>query len=130
MKKILFVLFALMVSQPAMAQWVEMGGDSSARRYYDPSRIESYSGIYQSIWTLEDISTTQSPKGIKKPFRSIVFRWNVDCSTKEIRVIGAFFYSENMGKGELVDSSSRQRSFESSPPNSIGEKIANLACKK
>ena len=130
MKKLLFVLLALTISQSAMAQWVELGGDPSVRGYYDPSRIEPYSGLYQSIWTLQDLATTQSTKDTKKPFRSIVLRWNVDCSKKEIRVIGGFFYSENMGKGELVDSSSRQGSFESAPPNSYQESLVNLACKK
>ena len=130
MKKLLFVLFALMVSQPAMAQWVQMGEGSSSRQYYDPTRIESYSGIYQSIWGLNDYNAIQENRRVKKSYRSSVARWVVDCSRKEIKEIGAFWYSENMGKGELVDSNTRQGIFESAPPNSALDTIINLACRK
>jgi hypothetical protein len=131
MKKILFVLFALMVNQPAMAQWVEFGGDLSVRAYYDPSRIESYAGVYKSTWVLTDYGTIQREQFSKAPFQSSVVRWIVDCSKKESKVIAGYWYSEKGGKGEIVHSESSDRiSFESAPPNSYQDSLINLACAK
>jgi hypothetical protein len=130
MKKILFVLLALVVSQSAMAEWVDIGEGASGKSYYDPKRIEPYFGGYQSIWGLHDYDITQERKDIKAPYRSEVFRWNVDCQRKEFRAIAGFWYSENMGKGKLVDSESKTGSSESAPPNSVAEALVNLACAK
>jgi len=130
MKKILFALLALTISQSAIAEWVEIGGGVNSTVYYDPNRIESYSRVYQSIWSLMDYKTTQQRQGMKAPFRSNVSRWTVDCSTKESRIISGFWYSENMGKGDLVESESTPGSFSSSPPNSPSETLINLACAK
>ena len=130
MKKILFALLALTISQSAIAEWVEIGGGANSTTYFDPNRIESYSGIYQSIWSLIDYKDTQQRKDIKAPWRSTMMRWNVNCSTKESRTISGFWYSENMGKGEIVDSESKTGSFSSSPPNSVAESLINLACAK
>jgi hypothetical protein len=130
MKKFLFVLLALTICQPAMAQWVEIGGSSTSRIYYDPTRIEPYSVIYQSIWSLADYNAIQRHRGIDKPYRSAVNRNIVDCSRKEMRIISSFAYSENMGKGELAGSENRPASFTSAPPNSVSEVLIDLACKK
>jgi len=130
MKKILFVLLSLTISHSAIAEWVELGGSDDATSYYDPNRIESYSGGYQSIWALRDYKTTQRRKDIKAPFRSNVIRVIVDCTRKESKVISAFGYSQNMGRGELVDSDSVTGSFSSAPPNSVKEALIDLACRK
>jgi hypothetical protein len=130
MKKILFVLIALMVSQPSRAEWVEMASAPSILAYYDPSKIESYDRKYKTIWMLVDFNTTQKDLIIKKPFRSNVARWVVDCSRKEARVIASFWYSENMGKGEMVESVNSPGQFSLAPPNSFQDRLTKLACKK
>jgi len=130
MKKILSFLLALTISQPAMAQWVQIKEGTNTTGYYDPNRIESYDGIYQSIWLLLDYKTTQQNKAIMKPYRSQTDRFIVDCSKKEIRIISGFWYSGNMGRGGVVDSSDAHTSFASAPPNSLKEILMDLACKK
>ena len=130
MKKILFVLLALTISHSAIAEWVPYGDVSNFTAYYDPSRIESYNGIYQSVWSLMDYKTNQQSKDIKAPYRSSIRRCIVDCSTKESRTISAFWYSASMGKGKLVDSESKGGSFSSAPPNSFQDDLIILACKK
>jgi len=129
-KKILFVLLALTISHSAIAEWVELGGGANSTIYFDPNRIEPYARVYQSIWSMVDFKTVQQRKDIKAPYRSTISRWNVDCSTKESRTISRFWYSENMGKGELVDSESKIGSFSSAPPSSFQEDLINIACKK
>ena len=98
MKKIFFVLLALMISQSVRAEWLDIGGGVGVRVYADPTRIESYSRIYQSIWTMNDYKTIQPATYTKKPFMSVVQRLIVDCARQESRIIGSFWYSENMGK--------------------------------
>jgi hypothetical protein len=129
-KKILFVLLALTISQSAIAEWISIGEGANSTNYLDPNRIESYSGVYQSIWILTDYKTTQQSNNVKTPFRSTISRFAVDCSRREIRLISGFWYSENMGKGGRVDSTNSQTPFTSAPPNSTAEILVTVACKK
>jgi hypothetical protein len=131
MKKLLFVLLALTISQSAMAQWVEIGGDSSVRLYYDPSQIYSYARVYKSTWVLTDYGTIQRKQFSKAPFQSLLVRWIIDCSKTESKITAGYWYSEKGGKGEIVHSESSDRgSFESAPPDSYQDRVINLVCKK
>ena len=131
MKKILFILLALTISQPAMASWEKVGGGSYGQSYIDITRIEKYNYLYQSIWTLQDLNSVNQTASSKKPYRSVVSRLVVDCTKKQSTIIALYFYPEPMGKGEIVESAEFPPiRFESSPPNSVAESYHTLACLK
>jgi hypothetical protein len=55
----------------------------------------------------------------------------VDCKKRQTTTIAAFYYFRNMGSGEaFFEKEFPPRDFKSQPPNSLGDDIINLACKK
>ena len=119
-----------MISQSAIAMWTVFDEGEGGKAYFDPDRVEKYDYRYQSIWLLFDSDTVQEDP-IKQKYKSVVMRQLVDCSKRQNATIAVFYHSGNLGSGKVVfDKEFPPADFKSSPPNSLGDKIANLACKK
>ena len=127
MKKLLFIL--CLFSMTAHAEWAYFNYSDTATHYIDYSRTKT-EGRYKSMWVLADL---KSPKieAFGKQYKSQVTKDIIDCQGSRIQSVGLYFYSEQMGKGEIVWSNSRsiqESEWTFPPPNSINEALIKAAC--
>jgi len=127
MKKILLFI-ALMISHPAMAQWVDIGEGSDVTLYMDFSRITKDGG-YISAWAMFDYNIPRKDV-YGKTYNSSVVKSQYDCVRKQRMTTDIYFYSGRMGEGVVIWSNSDRDGFKSPPPNSLGEAQIDYACKK
>ena len=66
-----------------------------------------------------------------KQYKSTVVKSIFDCQASRIQIVALYFYSDQMGKGEVVSSSSfpiTESEWSYAPPNSIGDSLIKVAC--
>lgn len=119
------MLFLVVVSSNAIAEWVSVSTHGSGYIYADPTSIIR-EGTTVKMWTLVDYN---EPKIFekRKPLKSMKMQIEFDCKKKQSRLISSFAYPDNMGGGEAENMNSAGiRGFDSSqkwtpiPPNTIG----------
>lgn len=129
-KYILTVLAAIVCnivsSGDATAEWrlISKGESPSAAVYADPSDISIKDGMVK-IWIMFDYETSQNLGDL-----SFVEQHEYDCKGEHSRVIVAYFYSQNMGKGELVFSESDHGQWEPVPQGTLSQSLWRFACKR
>ena len=114
----------------ANAEWKLFGGSDTYDTYIDYSRIRT-EGRYKSTWSLSDYKSPNTFTG--KQYKSMVFKVLIDCQSSRNHVVDVYFYSEQMGKGEIIYSTNNQikeSGWKSPPPNSIGDDLIKTVCKR
>ena len=109
----------------AHAEWESNGLTEKYFSYIDSSRIK-IEGRYKSIWELQDFISPDIFAG--KQSKSAVVKSLIDCQSSRSNIVDFYFYSEQMGGGEIIHSSHDQLGWKSPPPNSIGDSLINIAC--
>ena len=108
MKKILLIL--CLFSMTAHAQWkyetTTTNLSNNYDSYLDYSKIRT-EGRYKSIWDLKDYKSPET-EASGKQYKSVVLKNIVDCQASKFQIAALYFYSEQMGKGAVVDSANYQ----------------------
>jgi hypothetical protein len=94
------------VSSNAAAKWVEVSSspEKGVALYADPATIRK-SGNMATMWELMDSKTAgEGPGPGNKFIHSLVSQAEYDCKDERIRFLDFIGFSENMGKGELIES--------------------------
>jgi len=94
------------ISSNAVAEWVEVSRsiEYGVALYADPATIRK-SGNMATMWELMDSKTAgEGPGPGNKFIHSLVSQAEYDCKDKRIRFLDFIGFSENMGKGELIES--------------------------
>jgi hypothetical protein len=94
------------VSSNAAAKWVEVmsSPEKGVALYADPATIRK-SGNMATMWELMDSKTAgEGPGPGNKFIHSLVSQAEYDCKDERIRFLDFIGFSENMGKGELIES--------------------------
>ncbi len=94
------------VSSNAVAEWVEVSRsvENGVALYADPATIRK-SGNMATMWELMDSKTAgEGPGPGNKFIHSLVSQAEYDCKDERIRFLDFIGFSENMGKGELIES--------------------------
>lgn len=134
MKKIgLLILFLLgVLPLVAHADWIELGGGKGSALYLDPTKTASIdSSSKRAVILLSYEDRQQFPNG--KPYQSAVSRIEADCRAFKFKFVANFYYSEQMGKGELTLSSNiplHEQEWKYPAPNSAMETALNQICSK
>ena len=118
MKKLLLIL--CLFSMTAHAQWAYDGSTDNFDNYIDYSRIRT-EGLYKSMWVLRDYKSPQT-NASGKQHKSSVSKAVYDCQRSRTQLVALYFYSEQMGNGEVVDRQNWQileSDWRYPPPNSI-----------
>jgi hypothetical protein len=69
MRKALLILLLAVVSNSAVAEWVQVGGNETAITYADPATIRK-AGNVVTMWRLLDYTKARGIEGIK-PYASV-----------------------------------------------------------
>lgn len=126
---ILFLIFAIF-SGSAAAEWTKVNQTAAFTMYIDKAAIaKSEKGNMVNLWRMNDYIRSQASKG-KSRF-SLKIQHEYDCENFQLRVLGFYWYSGQMGEGEVVYSNNVP-SPEQMPviPDTYDEQVWNIACEE
>ena len=127
---IIIIIFLVLDSGPAIAEWAEVGFSKSYGGYTvyaDPSTIRYRSGLVK-MWTLYNYKTVRTDAGFS--YLSRKTQQQYDCAETRYRFLSETYFSGNMGNGDEVYTNSYERKWEPVAPASVGLALWELACGK
>lgn len=129
MKRALLLTFFVVISGHAYAEWIEVGSakiQGGYAAYADPDSIRRKRNLVK-MWQVYDYKTVQT--GLAgKSYWSAKGLDEFDCTEEQIRTIAFYFYSGQMGTGEIIYSDTDSGKWEPVIPDSIGHLMWKLAC--
>ena len=123
MKKILILLFSLLISFNSYGEWTQVSENLSGDAFYyvDKETIKE-GGRYVYWWDLGDseklIGTSLSAK----------FYQEGDCAVHRYRTLSYVFYKQRMGKGESDIDNPQNPEWTYPAPGSIEKDILDFVC--
>ncbi|MBU3565748.1 surface-adhesin E family protein [Polynucleobacter sp. MWH-HuK1] len=131
--KIIFSMCVLGVTLPcsgnALAEWQEIGKTDAFTLYADTATLQKQGDKAQIISLLDFKKPGQNPK-TKESANSIIGLNEFDCSAIIYRPIEFKVFSENMGKGKVVEEQKTPDSqFETIENGSWPAGVYNVACR-
>lgn len=126
---ILFLIFAIF-SSSAAAEWTKVNQTAAFTMYIDKTAItKNENGNLVHLWRMDDFIRSQTTKG-KSRF-SLKIQHEYDCENFQLRVLGFYWYSGQMGEGEVVYSNNVPSS-EQMPiiPGSYDERVWQIVCEE
>ena len=125
MKRLLLVLILTVISNSAIAKWVEAGRGEDSIIYYDPATIRK-SGSKVIIWSLHDYKTGRG----QIEYTSVTLESEYDCIKKQSRRLFISFYQKNMGSGTTIRKDTEPRNWMPITTGTIKEAMWTIACQK
>jgi hypothetical protein len=122
MKIVLFLLF-LLLNGSAHAEWEQLDENNQAIIYFDPDRIQRNSG-FPTLWQLSDL---KSPTQTKVLSKLTLIEFN--CDERQRRTIAFTSHREHMAAGKPIFKSLVAQPWHAVQPESVIEKLMDLACK-
>jgi hypothetical protein len=127
MHRFLFVLILFCFSAEVAAEWTMIQTNDDSNLYIDFDSIKK-SGDLIKVLSLNDYYLAQQKQGLSSQWEELV-----DCKNKKFKALSINYYAENMGKGEILNTTH----FNESETNwsdivqySIGELKINIICSK
>ena len=131
MKKLLLLLFSILISLnsygewkfPENSEWTKLGDDNDASYYIDFATIGG-GDEYVYYWMLSDHKTNI------KEIMSFKINFQGDCKASRVKALSFIFYEQPMGKGEGVINApvSTNGDWIYAPPESAMGSILGTAC--
>jgi hypothetical protein len=109
----------------AHAEWIPVSQGNDRIMYVDSS-VRS-SGRLTVVWSLIDHSAIQKEAG--DSYLSSTGQWEIDCASRIMRQVYHSIHSGRMGGGSTVWSGALTRNFQPVAPGSLGEGVAQAACR-
>jgi hypothetical protein len=106
MKKILPLLWFLLLGSAHAQQWIPYSQTSQGTQYFDLQRAVVMGGSTAFILDLHDMKSELND-GDGKIYRSIVYATEFNCRKEQRRVLSVQRKSESMGKGIVVTETSQ-----------------------
>ena len=125
MKKLLVLLFSILISFNSYGEWTQISSNIKGDSYFiNLETIKKRNG-YVYYWQLDDLS---SPLASGKVF-SAKRKMEVNCIEEAMRTKVEHYYTGNMGKGKIYGTlDSPPTSWRYPPPSSSYFSILNYAC--
>jgi len=123
MKKLLILLFSILISFNSYGEWIHTTNNaSSGDIYYVDDQTISERGGYVYFWTLQDKVKPDDDGDL-----SGIAYYEGDCSMLRFKYLSLNFYSQPMGGGNStkvdIDNDWRYQ-----PPGSVGEALLDYVC--
>jgi len=129
MRKSIAMTLLVLVSSNAAAEWLKVGTSAIAASYADQETIRR-AGTLVKMWGLLDFTVAQqSPASREKHYLSEKTQVEFDCRKERARMLSYTLHSENMGRGNVVHSSSKPEKWESVPLGSAMAAARRFACR-
>ena len=125
MKKLVLVLMLTVISNSAIAKWVEAGRGEDSIIYYDSATIRK-SGGKAIIWSLHDYKTARG----QIEYTSVTMESEYDCINKQSRRLFISFYQKNMGSGTTIRKDIEPRNWIPITAGTMKEAMWTIACQK
>jgi hypothetical protein len=127
-KALLAIAFASL-SAVAVAEWVPVGTTSTSTFYYDPATIKR-SGVLVDFQNLVDMDKIPESQRGKAPYASTINFFQIDCLNNKSRIVKFVEYAGPMATGKVLLAMDSPVIWDPVEPNSVGYKLAQVACKK
>jgi len=128
MKNVCVALMFAAVSTGVMAEWKQIGGDSSFSVFIDAT-LTTRTGDLVKMWDMTNYSASQQDEQ-GKLYLSAKQQKEFDCKGKKLRVLTSIGYSEKMGHGDVMGQDFGPTMWSPISPESIGAALWVTACKK
>lgn len=126
-KKLIFLLLLAVTGGHAMAEWVKLSHVEQSVFYMD-SAVSKKAGDRVMVWILRDHAGLRfGPSGAYLSSKDEI---EVDCPGRRLRRIYSSDHPQAMGAGKFVHSEHGPMSWNDAPPNTIGSRIVNVACRR
>ena len=125
MRRLLLVLMLIVISNSAIAEWIEAGRNEGSIIYYDSATIRK-SGSKVIIWSLHDYKTARG----QIEYTSVTMESEYDCINKQSRRLFISFYQKNMGSGTTIRKDIEPQNWVPITTGSIKEAMWKVACQK
>ena len=124
MKKLLILLFSLIISLNSYGEWIKVGTNNEGRTYYvDNDTIKEHGGhVY--FWMLTDYLKPW------KGYMSDQTYLQVNCKILRYKPLTATIYKGQMGKGDNKSPPPPPDEWIYAQPNTIGYSIVTEVCDK
>jgi hypothetical protein len=109
--------------------WVKIGtsNDGTVTIYANPSTLYK-NGNMVRIWWLIDLKEAQQV-GNAKSYLSMTLHYEFACEEAKSRTLALYSFSENMGRGEIVNKENFEfQDWDAVPPDSIYEIVRKFSC--
>jgi len=119
----------VLASESAYGDWSLFATDGKGNTVYIDRDTALRKGSIVKIWVLLDGRTVhETVEG--KPFLSSRTLHQYDCQKERFRFLSYALFSENMGSGQVVESSHSMLEWERVPPKGSARRLLNFVCKK
>ena len=126
MKILLFFLLSFFCIS-ANADWIKLNQNKAMDTAYfiDLKNIRGNKDKVR-IWTLTDYSNTQVTKKVN--YQSIKSLVEINCQSKNMRILAYSLYEQRMAKGKVVFSKGRPFEWEAVKPSTVNGLFLNMGC--
>lgn len=125
MHRIILALLLAVASNSAAAIWIKVSEGANLSVYADPEVARETSNRVK-LWWVVDFKTVQASGG--EAHLSSKKQYEFDCKEEKYRPLFSSKHSENMAKGNVVYSSSRNGEWAEVPPKTNGKLLLKFAC--
>ena len=120
------VIFLLLVSSPAWAEWKSVGEEGAATVYADPTTVVR-TGSTAKLWSMRDYEDAQ--RMVEVGYFSQKALVEYDCANRKARNLSFSLHADHMGEGNVIYQDTSPNEWEPVASGSIGETLWNIACK-
>ena len=123
MKKLIILLFAILISFNSYGEWKELSSNKNGDTFYiDVDRIKEHKG-YAYYWGLRNALEPD-----KYGDMSSILYYQGDCGVNRFKTLEFIFHKLPMGEGEFIQEESENKGWVYAPPKSTAELTLNYAC--
>ena len=122
--KTLLLTLILLITGPALAEWVRVAEDDNSSIYIDPATIRK-DGNFRKAWELQDLK-----KRNKNGELSSRYRMEYDCKEERARILSFTTHSGSMAGGDILFSHNTAAYWVNSAPNTWSETLLTIVCAK
>lgn len=127
MRNFILMLIFGVFSSYAFAGWTEIGSANDDKVYVDSSTIQRNNDNVK-VWVLHEFTKAKAIEGINYLSEKRLNEY--ECKTAEVRSNAHFFFSKNMGSGDMVFSKEETSYWKLVEPASVDYSTLELTCNK
>ena len=123
MKKLLILLFSLLISSISFASWTLIGSDVNQNQYYiDFVKVKKVDR-YHYFWWMTDLLEPDNEGDL-----SYLVYFKTDCKLLRSMTLIEYYYTQSMGTGNLTTNNVQNPEWLFHPPESMNENMIEEVC--
>ncbi len=123
MKKLLVLLFSILISFNSYGEWKKIGYSNEGNTFFIEIDTIKEHGGYKYSWDLSDYLVPSKFGDL-----SVQIYKQIDCGVSRFKNLSFIFFKQNMGKGENRTFNPSESEWQYPGPGTIAKSIINYAC--